>query len=86
MDISSRQKVHKGALPLNDILHQINIIHIHTYNITSESSRIHILFRCKYNILQERSHTGTQKNFTKNSLVNFYFLKSYEISLPTAKL
>ena len=26
-----------------------------------KSSRIHILFKCKCNILQERSHTGPQK-------------------------
>ena len=59
MDRSSRQKINKEALALNDTLDQMDYIrvcvYVYIYNIPSKSSRIHILFNCTWNILQDRS-------------------------------
>ena len=60
MDISSRQKINKEQQDLNDTLEQRDLIDIYRESIPSESSRIHILFKCAWNILQDRSHAVPQ--------------------------
>ena len=53
MDRSSRQKINKETQALNDTLDQMNLNDIYT---PSESSRIYILLKCTWNVLQNRSH------------------------------
>ena len=55
MDRSPRQKINKETQALNDTLDYMYSIDI---GRASESSRIHILFKCTWNILQDRSHAG----------------------------
>ena len=53
MDRSSRQKINKETVALNDTLDQMNLIDIY-------KGKIHILFRCTWNILQDRLHASPQ--------------------------
>jgi len=57
IDISSREKI-KKEIVLNDILYQLNLISVDIYRtfIPSPNSRIHIIFKCTWNVLQDRSH------------------------------
>ena len=56
MDRSFRHKINKEILALKDTSDQMNLIDIYRESIPPESSKIHILFKCKWNILQDRSH------------------------------
>ena len=52
MDRTSRQRINKETRALNDILDQIDL--------TFQSNGIYFLLECTWNILQDRSHTGSQ--------------------------
>ena len=67
--------------PLNDTLDQRDLIDI-LWDIPSESSRIHFLLRCTQNILQDRSHLGSQIKV----LVHLKKLKLYQASFLTTTL
>ena len=54
VDRSSRQRINKETMALGDTLDR------YIQNFASKSSRIHILFECTWNILQDRPHTGSQ--------------------------
>ena len=58
MGRSSRQKINRETLALNDTLDQMGLIDIQ--NIQSKRSSMHILFKCTWNILQDRSHARPQ--------------------------
>ena len=60
MDRSFRWKINKETLALNDTSDQMDLIVIYRESIASESSRIHILFKCTWNILQDRSYARPQ--------------------------
>ena len=54
---SCRQIINREALAPNDTLDQMHLIYIEN---SIPSSRIHILFKCTWNILQYRSHARPQ--------------------------
>lgn len=58
MDRSYRQKINKETLDLNHTLNKREQTCVQ--NILPNSIRIHILFKCTWNILQERSHNKSQ--------------------------
>ena len=57
MDRSSKQKINKETHALNDTIDKIDIIDIYR---ASKHSRLHFLLKCAWNILQDRSHLGSQ--------------------------
>ena len=59
MDRSSRQKIHKETEALNDTIDQIDLIDIYR-TFHPKNSRLHFLLKCTWNILQDRSHFGSQ--------------------------
>ena len=54
----SRQKVNKATVVLNDTIEQLDLIDI--YRTFHPKTRMHILFRCAWNILQDRTNAGPQ--------------------------
>ena len=62
----SRQKVNKATVVLNDTIEQLDLIDI--YRTFHPKTRMHILFRCAWNILQP-SHTF-QIFWSSNNLPN----------------
>ena len=58
MDRSSRQKINKKTQALNDTLDQIDLIDI--YRTFYPKAAEYFLLKCKRNILQDRSHFGSQ--------------------------
>ena len=57
MDRSSKQKINNKTQALNDTIDLIDLIDIYR---TPKSGRIHFLLKCTCNILQDRSHLGSQ--------------------------
>ena len=57
MDRSSKMKINKETRALNDTLNKMNLIFI---GQPSKNNRIHFLLKCSWNILQDRSHLGSQ--------------------------
>ena len=53
MDTSSKEKINKETQALHDTTDQIEII-------PPKTGRIHFLLKCTWNILQDRSHLGSQ--------------------------
>ena len=70
MDHSSKEKVSKRQLHINNIYEEMNR---HLHKILFQSSRIHILFKHIGNILQDR-------------LIICYFMKQVLINLRRSKL
>ena len=60
MDRSYRQKIHKEKVVLNDTLGQMNLTDIYRTFQTRTASRLYILLKCTWNILQNRSHVKPQ--------------------------
>ena len=58
MDRSSIQKIDKETMALNDTMDQMDLTHI--FRTFHPKATEHILLECTWNILQNRSHTGTQ--------------------------
>ena len=58
MDRSSRQKINKETLALNDALDERSLINI--YRTFQPKAAEYILFKCTWNILQDRSHDRAQ--------------------------
>ena len=58
MGRSSRQKIKKEAVALSDTLDQMSLIKI--YRTFHPKSTLHILFKCTWNLLQDRSHAQPQ--------------------------
>ena len=58
MDRSSKMKINKEMQALNDTLNKVDLIDI--YRIPSKNNRIHFLLKCSWNVLQDRSHLGSQ--------------------------
>ena len=58
MDRSSKQKINKKTQVLNDVLDEMDLIDIlRTFHPNAE--RIHLLFKCTWDILQARQHLGS---------------------------
>ena len=74
MDRSSSQKIIKETLGLNYIVDKMDLTNI--YNIPHNCSRIHILFKCTWNSLQDRSHAGHKASlgkFKKTEIISSIF-------------
>ena len=56
MDRSSKQRINKETQTLNETLDQMDLIDI----FRTFCRRIHFLFKCTWNILQDRPHLGPQ--------------------------
>ena len=76
VDKSSRQKTNKEIVVLNDRQDGLNKYLQNSYLI--QSSKIHILLKCIWNFLQDRSHARSQKYLNK-----FNKLKLYQASFLT---
>ena len=63
VDRSSRQKINKETVVLNDMLHQVDLIDIQS--IPSPNSRLHILFKCTGNTLPIDHMLGHKTSFNK---------------------
>ena len=59
MDRSSKQKINKETQALKDTIDQIDLIDIYR-TFHPKNSRLHFLLKCTWNILQDRSHFGSQ--------------------------
>ena len=59
IDRSSKQKINKETQALNDTLDEIDLID-NLQDIPSKCRRIHLPFKCTWNILQDRPHLGSQ--------------------------
>ena len=57
MDRSSKMKINKETQASNDTLNKIDLIDIYR---TFHPNKIHFLHKCSWNILQDRSHLGSQ--------------------------
>ena len=51
MDTSSKQKINKEAQVLNDTLDEMDLIDCYLQDIATKCRRIHLLFKCTWNIL-----------------------------------
>ena len=59
MDGSFKQKINKETQALNDTIGQTDLIDIYrTFHM--KVAKIHFLLKCTWNILQDRSHLGSQ--------------------------
>ena len=58
MDRASKQKLNKETMALNDTLDRMDVTDIFT--TFHPKAAEYILLKCTWNILQNRSHTGTQ--------------------------
>ena len=60
MDISSKQRIYKDIVALNNTLDKMDLTythtdtHTHTHTLSSQRSKIHILFKCTWNIFKDR--------------------------------
>ena len=61
MDRSSRHTVNKETRALNDTLDQMDLTDIFR-TLHPKANRIYFLLECTWNILQDRSHTGSQNS------------------------
>ena len=59
MDRSTKMKINKETQALNDTLNKMDLIVIYR-TFHPKNNRIHILFKCSWNILQDRSYLGSQ--------------------------
>ena len=62
MDRSARQKIKKEIVALSDTLDQMDLIDIFK-DISPQSSKIHIFFKCTWNIFKDRTHITPQNEF-----------------------
>ena len=75
MNRSSRQKI-KKTLDFDDTLDQMDLIDLYR-TLQSQISKIPILFKCIWNIIQDRSHVRPQKKslsrFKKTEIISSIF-------------
>ena len=60
MDRSSKQNINKDIGALNNALDQIDLT-IYRESPSSQKSKVHIHFKCTWNIFKDRPHDRTQK-------------------------
>ena len=58
MDRSSKQNINKDIVALNNALDEIDLTDI--YSLSSQISKIHILFKCPWNFFKDRPHDRAQ--------------------------
>ena len=60
---SSKMKINKEIQALNDTLNKMDLIDI--YRTFHPKTTVHILLKCTWNILNDRSYARTQKSLNK---------------------
>ena len=60
MDRSSKQNINKNIVALNNVLDKMNLTDIYRESLSSQRSKLHILFRCTWIIFKDRSHDRSQ--------------------------
>ena len=60
MDKSSKQNINKDNVALNNALDEMDLTDIYRESLSSQRSKIHILFKCPWNIFKDRPHDRTQ--------------------------
>ena len=60
MDRSSKQNIKKDIVSLNNNLEEMDLTDIYRESFSSQRSKIHILFKCPWNIFKDRPHDRTQ--------------------------
>ena len=60
MDRYSKQNINKDTVALNKALDEIDLTDIYRESLSSQRSKIHILFKCTRNIFKDRPHDTTQ--------------------------
>ena len=60
MDRSSKQRINKNIAALNNTLDQMDLTNIYRESLSSQRSKIHIVFKCTWHIFKDRPHDRTQ--------------------------
>ena len=63
MDRSSKQNINKDIVALNNALDEIDLTDI--YSLSSQISKIHILFKCTWNIFKDDHMLGHKTSLNK---------------------
>ena len=59
MDRSSKQNINKDIVALNDAPNEMDLL-IYVVRGSTQRSKMHILFKCTWNIFKDRPHERTQ--------------------------
>ena len=65
MERSSKQRIYKDIVALNDTLDQMDLTDIYRESLSSQRSKIHILFKCTWNIFKHRPMIGHKTSLNK---------------------
>ena len=83
MDRSSKQRINKGIVALND---RSNVLNWYIQNQSPQRSKIYILFKCTWNVFKDRPH-GIHKTslnkFKKIEIILSCFLDHNGLKLET---
>ena len=60
MDRFSKQNINKDIVTLNGVLDEMDFTDIYRESLSSQRSKIHILFKYTWNIFKDRPHDRTQ--------------------------
>ena len=60
MDTSSKQNIKKDIVSLNNTLDEMDLTDIYRESFSSQGSKIHIPFKCPWNVFKDRPHDRTQ--------------------------
>ena len=56
MNRSSKQNINKDIVSLKNILDEMDLTDKYRESLSSQRSKIHIIFKCTWNIFKERPH------------------------------
>ena len=76
IDRSSKQNINKDIVALNNALDEMDLTDIYIYSLSSQRSKIHILFKFTWNIFKDRPHDKTQNKphkFKKIEIISSIF-------------
>ena len=85
MERSSKQNIKKDMVALNNALDQMDLTNIYI-ELSSQRSKIHILFKCTWNIFKDRPHDRTQnkpQKFQKVKIISIIFSDHKGLKLET---
>ena len=60
LDRSYKQNIKKGIVSLNNVLDQMHLTDIYRESLSSQRNKIHILFKCTWNIFKDTPLDRTQ--------------------------
>ena len=56
----AKQNINKDIVALNNTLDQMDLTNIYRESLSSQRSKIHILFKCTWNVFKDTPHERTQ--------------------------